>query len=256
MKNAIKNTIDWILFKLDSFFNKIGILIIPRWRAHDFTLIRRMKRTIKEYNIDCIIDVGANIGQYKDSMRKEVGFKGLIISYEPDPECFEIIKQKSKKDDLWVVEKYAIGDKEGVLKLNIMEGSVFNSFLEPDDSESDLFSDGNTVKKVVEVPVKRLDDLIPELMDKFNFKNIFLKLDTQGFDLEAFTGTLGVLDVIKGVQTEVSFTQLYKNAPTFDKSVKLFKENGFEVSGMYSLGEFRFPHALEHDCIYLPKQEP
>ncbi len=255
MKNIIKNTIESILFGLDSLFNKVGILIIPRWRAHDFTLIRRMKRIIKEYNIDCIIDVGANIGQYRDTIRKHVGFKGLIISFEPDPECFEVIKRKSENEPLWEVMEYAIGDKEDVLKLNIMEGSVFNSFLEPDSSESDLFSDGNTVKKVVEVPVKRLDSLLPELMDKFKFKNIFLKLDTQGFDLEAFTGVLGEVDKIKGVQTEVSFTQLYKDAPTFDKSLKLFKENGFEVSGMYSLGEFRFPHALEHDCIYLPKMK-
>ena len=255
MKEIIKYIIERILFGLDFIFNKIGILIIPRWRVHDFTLIRRMKKIVKEYKIDCIIDVGANIGQYRDAMRKFVGYKGLILSFEPDPECFKVINNNSQKDSSWEVLNFALGNKEDVLKLNIMKGSVFNSFLEPDSTGSDLFSDGNSIIKVVEVPVKRLDALLPDLMDKFNFKNVFLKLDTQGFDLQAFEGVLDEIKCIKGVQTEVSFTQLYKDAPTFDKSLKLFKENGFEVSGMYSLGEYRFPHALEHDCIYLPKQE-
>lgn len=111
----------------------------------------------------------------------------------------------------------------------------------------------NIIKNIIKNTIDSILFSLDSVMVQFKFKNVFLKLDTQGFDLEAFTGVLAEVDKIKGVQTEVSFTQLYKNAPTFDKSLKLFKENGFEVSGMYSLGEYRFPHALEHDCIYLPK---
>lgn len=255
MKESLKKVIEKVAFGLDSIFSSIGILVIPRWRSHDFMLVKRMRRIIEEYKIDCIIDVGANSGQYYDLLRKDIKYDGLIISFEPDPENYEIINIRSKNDPLWIVEKYALGDKESELELNIMKASGFNSFLEPDDSETCLYSERNSIKKVVKVPVKRLDTLLPIYKKKYHFKNVFLKLDTQGFDLEVFKGSSNIIKYIKGVQTEVSFTSLYKNSPTFEESLKLFRENGFNVSGLYSLGESRFPHAIEHDCIYLPEEK-
>ena len=211
-----------------------------------------MQRIIDEYGIDCIIDVGANSGQYYKFLRNDIKFKWLVISFEPDPDNFEIINKDSQHDSLWVVEKYALGNKEAELEFNIMEWSVFNSFLEPDNSETSEFDERNTVKKVIVVPVKRLDTLLPSYKDKYNFSSVFLKLDTQGFDLEVVKGASNVLDYIQGVQTEVSFMPLYKNAPTFEQSFKLFRDNGFEGSGLYSIDESLVPHAIEHDCIYLP----
>lgn len=252
MKKILKYLIESISYGLNSISSIFGVYIIPKWRSHDFMLIKRMQRIIDEYKIDCIIDVGANSGQYYNFLRKDIKYKGLVISFEPDPDNYEIINKRSQRDSLWIVEKYALGNKEAELEFNIMEGSDFNSFLEPDNSETSVFDKSNSIKKVITVPVKRLDALFQNYKKKYNFDNVFLKLDTQGFDLEVFEGALNVLEDIRGVQTEVSFMPLYKNAPTFEKSLKLFRDNGFEVSGLYSLGESRFPHAIEHDCIYLP----
>ena len=252
MKNTLKILIENSANFLNIFFNKVGIYVIPRWRSHDFMLVKRMQRIIKEYEVDCIIDVGANSGQYCNFLRKDIKYKGLVISFEPDPDNFEIIHRNSQKDPLWVVEKYALGKEESELEFNIMVGSVFNSFLKPDNSETDVYEKSNSVKKVIVVPVKRLDSLMATYQERYGFNNVFLKIDTQGFDLEVLEGTSGMLNNIKGIQTEVSFMPLYKDAPTFEKSLKIFREYGFEVSGLYSLGESRFPHAIEHDCIYLP----
>jgi Methyltransferase FkbM domain len=82
---------------------------------------------------------------------------------------------------------------------------------------------------------------------------VFLKLDTQGYDLEVFEGASGCLDQIRGVQTEISVMPIYKGMPTFENSIQVFKSKGFEVSGLYSLSESRFPYAVEFDCIYLTK---
>ena len=252
MKELLKNLIEVICSGINSISGRFGIYTIPKWRSHDFMLIKRMQRIIDEYKIDCIIDVGANSGQYYNFLRKDIKYKGLVISFEPDPESYEVINKNSQNDPFWIVEKYALGNKEAELEFNIMEGSVFNSFLQPDNSETSVFDKSNSIKKIIVVPVKRLDTLFSNYKNKYDFNNVFLKLDTQGFDLEVFEGTSNILEYIKGVQTEVSFMPLYKNAPTFEKSLKVFRENGFDVSGLYSLGESRFPHAIEHDCIYLP----
>ncbi len=238
---------------LDYFLYQLGIIVIPKSRLNDFLIIRRLKKVVRKYNIDCIVDVGANIGQYGRFLRKQVGYQGLIISFEPDPENFEKLTAASRADSMWIVESYALGKENSKLELNIMANSEFNSFLEPDNSQTDSYKDLNLVKARIEVPVKRLDEVLPQFSQLHQFENVFLKLDTQGFDLDVFRGAAGCIRLISGIQTEVSVLPIYANMPSFEDSLNLFRANNFEVSGLYAVSESRFPHAFEFDCIYLPK---
>jgi len=239
----------------NSFFlmaRKLGVVAIPEWRLDSYFLAMRIRKIISEYKIDCIFDVGANIGQYRDFLRTNVGYEGLIISFEPDPQNLETLHEAQKKDEKWFVYGYALGKDRKPLDFHIMKKSVFNSFLEPDSSETEEFKN-NSVIKIIRLETKRLDEVIKDIKKTHTFNNVFLKLDTQGFDLEVFDGASGCLNLIHGVQTEVSVMPIYKNMPAFEDSLQAFKSKGFEVSGLYSLSESRFPHAIEFDCIYLPK---
>ena len=242
----IKRLIEYFLYRL-------GIIVIAKKRLNDFLITRRMRKIIRKYKIDCIIDVGANIGQYRKFLRNQVGYRGLIISFEPDPENIEALKNASKQDRRWIIQDYALGKETSKLELNIMNNSEFNSFLAPDHSQSDRYIEQNSVVSKFEVDVKRLDEVLPKIRETNNFTNVFLKLDTQGFDLEVFDGCAGCMDLISGVQTEVSVLPLYKNMPAIGDSIDLFRSKGFEVSGLYAVSESRFPHAMEFDCIYLPE---
>ncbi len=239
---------------IEYVYNKLGLIIVPTWRLDYFLLSRRIKKIIEEYKIDCFIDVGANVGQYGDFLRKQVGYSGLIISFEPDPDSYESLVKASQTDDQWHIRNYALGKENTKQNLNVMRNSVFNSFLEPDKTETDLFSDENILKRKVEVTVKRLDDVMQELEEKYNFNYVFLKIDTQGNDLDVFHGSLGCISQILGIQTEVSVLPIYKNLPKFDDSLVLFRSMGFEVSGLYAINESRFPYAIEFDCVYLLKK--
>ena len=243
----------FVKYFLEYAFDKLGLAIIAKWRLASLPLSTRMKKIIKEYQIDCVIDVGANIGQYGQFLRNEVGYSGLIISFEPDPSNFNCLKEASKHDKQWVVIDYALGKEVNKLPLNIMENSVFNSFLTPNNIETDQFKDENSVIKIEEVSIRRLDVELPELVKNYGFDHVFLKLDTQGFDLEVFEGAFGCLDKIKGVQTEVSVVPIYENMPKFGDTLTLFRSKGFEVCGIYAVSENRFPHAVEFDCLFLPK---
>jgi FkbM family methyltransferase len=232
-------------------FSKIGIVIFPEWRVDEFLITRRLKRIISEYQIDCIVDVGANVGQYASMLREGVGYEGLIISFEPDPNNVAQLKEASASDDKWLIDGSALGKEEGKLELNVMENSVFNSFLEPDHSGTAQFKDGNSIRNKVEVDVRRLDQVLPELQKTYGFKRVFLKIDTQGFDMDVFEGSTDCIDMIVGIQSEVSFVPIYKDMPKFEDTHKVFKSKGFEISGLYAISESRFPHAIEFDCIYL-----
>lgn len=238
---------------LEYAFDRLGLMFIPKWRYEKMLLTKRMQRIISEYQIDCVIDVGANVGQYYDFIRNYVGYQGLIISFEPDPSNFETLLKASQAGQQWLIQDYALGKENTTLNLNIMESSVFNSFFEPDNTQTDQFAQHNSVKATVEVGVKRLDKVIPALKQSHPFNRAFLKLDTQGFDLDVFEGADGCLDLIIGIQTEVAFMPIYKNSPSAEESFNAFRSKGYEVSGLYPVDESRFPYAVEFDCVYLPK---
>lgn len=235
------------------FFKRYNYILVHEDKLVDLLFSRRLRKVIDVYSIDCVIDVGANIGQYAKFMRDKVGYKGLIISFEPEPDNFKKLLAASRVDHRWIVFNEALGNEDGELFLNVMEASDLNSFLEPKHDETDKLEKLNVIKSTVKVPVKKLDNLMKGFVENHGAKNVLLKLDTQGFDLEVFKGALNCLDIIKAVQTEVSVLPIYEDMPSFSDSLKLFRSNGFEVSGLYSLSENRFPHAIEFDCIYLPK---
>ena len=70
-----------LLLKIKRALNNTCGLEILKYPTPE--LDRRIK-LLKNYNIDVIIDVGANIGQYGAELRN-IGYEGKIISFEPPP---------------------------------------------------------------------------------------------------------------------------------------------------------------------------
>jgi len=74
---------------------------------------------LKRLAIDCVWDVGANVGQYGVELRL-LGYNGLIISFEPDQSNFEKLKSRSKRDSKWLAMNFALGRNPEKLDLNIV----------------------------------------------------------------------------------------------------------------------------------------
>ena len=74
-----------------------------------------------------MFDVGANEGQYAHMLRDKVGYAGLIVSFEPIPEAFRILRKKSKGDPRWLVVEGAIGEADAEQIFNVMAYPRFGS---------------------------------------------------------------------------------------------------------------------------------
>ena len=74
-----------IFLKIKRRLNKIFKIEVIKYPTPE--LDRRIK-LLKHYNIDVVLDVGANIGQYASELRN-IGYSGRIISFEPTTAAFK-----------------------------------------------------------------------------------------------------------------------------------------------------------------------
>lgn len=224
----------------------LGYTVIPRWRLEHFDMARKLRELFAYYKIETVIDVGANEGQYRDFLRHEIGFDGLIESFEPIPELSQRLQARASSDPLWKIWPKALGSARGTATINVMAGSDFSSFLNPRKVGTQRQNEKNTVVQVVEVEVSTLDD---ELSSRQGLGQTYLKLDTQGFDLEVLKGARNVIAQIPLLQTEVSFRPYYENMPTYVESIAAFKGGGFAVSDLFLVTSDSKQRAVEFDCI-------
>jgi FkbM family methyltransferase len=220
--------------------------VIPNWRMEKLPIARRLQELFSRHNIDTLIDVGGNIGQFRDFIRWEVGFAGQIHSFEPVPELYDQLARKAQGDGRWSVHNLALGSEVGALKLNVMVGSDFSSFLKPLGTGGRAQRQKNVVAREVEVKVSTLDR---EFGDLLRGRRAFLKLDTQGFDLEVIRGAKRVLRDIPCLQTEISFMPLYDKMPGYNEAIEELKGLGYAAADMFLVAEDDLGRALEFDCV-------
>jgi len=142
---------------------KLGYVVIPAWRLGRLEQATYLTRLFELLQIDCVLDVGANLGQYRDFLRSEVGYEGSIVSYEPIPSHVEILRARAAKDSKWLVEGYALGSECTRRRLNVMSSSTFSSFLRPDHAGVARFEKVNVVQDSVEVDILTLDESVSRL---------------------------------------------------------------------------------------------
>ena len=209
------------------------------------------QRLFKQFGIDLTIDVGANVGQFAEGLRNI--YAGEILSFEPVKSTYDVLLHNSRNDDRWSVFNVGLGQKAEEVQINISSDSVFSSFRESTENCKSLFGESSSVIQKEMVKVKRLDDFLVNELDRSECK-IFLKMDTQGFDDEVFSGSSGLLDRIQILQSEVSVVPLYEGAPDWHEALKVYEHYGFTVAALYPVNLIE-NRVIEYDCI-LVKRTP
>jgi hypothetical protein len=130
-----------------------------------------------------------------------------------------------------------------------MRASVLNSFREPSNQETDYAAYYNQVIERVDVKVERLDRILPRLRHAYGFARPFLKIDTQGFDLEVFRGAAGIHTTLVGVQSEIAIRRLYENVPTWTDVINEYTSADFELVGLFPVNP-RERLLVECDCYF------
>ena len=83
------------------------------------------------------------------------------------------------------------------------------------------------------VSVRRLDGLFDDAVAGVANPRVYLKLDTQGYDLQAFAGAGDRVADLVGMQSEVSLVPLYDGMPHLTDQLATYEAAGFGLTGIF-----------------------
>ncbi len=238
-----------LLTKLSRLIESMGYTVLPHWRVDRQPLARHLRALFDRYRVDAVFDVGGNLGQYHDLLRDEVAFSGWIFSFEPVRKYAEHLKKRSANEHNWRVFEFALGSAEGSAEIHVTKSPGLNSFLEPRTDVNTEFWQADAVSGKEVVSIRRLDQIFSALQEDCGFHSPYLKLDTQGFDLEVLKGGLSSLAAIPALQVEAAIRPLYKGMPTYQDILQYTSQAGFELSGMFPVTHDDALRLIEFDCI-------
>jgi FkbM family methyltransferase len=206
----------------------------------------RLNDLFSALGVNLVLDVGAHQGEYAAFLRRN-GYTGRIISFEPIASNYEVLQRRALGDELWETLNVALGSEDGEGHINVTNLTVFSSFQEPNAYALQQFGNDANIDHVERVDVRRLDAVLPELARPGD--QTFLKMDTQGWDLEVLQGASGVLGSIKALQSEVSMLPIYGRMPNLEESLDRFRELGFSVAGLFPVTYDSNQRVVEFDCV-------
>jgi FkbM family methyltransferase len=244
--------------QLAAFLERLGLLrqriifdtiLVSPNELHRVWEEMHLRRLLTHYKVDCVFDVGANVGQYADTLREYVGYRGMIVSFEPNPDAYLALRDKANRDPLWIVENLALSSFDGEQTFNVMAESQFSSLSQPTNREVALFQDMNKVTKTVRVPTETLSTAFRRIQRSHRFAHPFLKLDTQGYDVEILRHGQDILHNFVGLQSELSIRRIYEQSVDFREAIAIYEALGFALSAFVPNNAGHFPMLVETDCI-------
>lgn len=206
-------------YKIRNIFKKFGIDIAPYDFRH--SIQNYLSYLILKNDINEIWDIGANCGQYAEMLRN-IGYRKKIISIEALPMESEILSQKAKNDDNWLVYgNLAIDITQGRKPFFCTQDSVSSSLLLPEKSK---------VKDKIFVASKRLDSLLINSVIK---QKMILKMDVQGSEYRVIESCGKELYLFDFIQLEASIKTLYKDEKDYIQIIKILEKKGYKPIFFY-----------------------
>lgn len=183
----------------------------------------QLQRRLLSAEVDLVVDVGANVGQYAQRLR-HLGYAGKIVSFEPIQAAFEELQRACGSDPLWDAHRFALAAAPGAADINVSRNVVSSSLLQVAPAHTQATSGAETAR-VERVQLSTLD----EQLRADDSTRLWLKLDVQGFEAEVLAGSAQTLTRAVAVQLEVSFDLLYEGQASWTDLYRSLDELGFSL---------------------------
>jgi len=169
-----------------------------------------------------ILDGGANLGQFARAAHQCYP-DARIISFEPLPDIAEQLEANLSDVERHFVLRSALGSYNGEIGFHRNSYSQSSSVLTMLHSRGGL-TVGTKETEHIRVPIGRLDTLLEK---QSLTPPALLKLDLQGYELEALKGATVTLQQCSHLLLETVFDREYEGEPLFEEIWIYLRKQGF-----------------------------
>ncbi len=213
--------------------NSLGIDIVKYPLS---PLGRKLRDFLREERINLVVDVGACDGGFCRMLRSECEYCGPIASIEPCYTSFEAVKRKMAADQKWRGIQVALSDSDGEGVLHTFEeNSDWNSLHQVKKLSADAYALQLDKQRSEQIILRKFDTLWDDITRGIQSPRVFLKMDTQGHDVNVFKGAKERLPFIIGAQSELPAIEMYEGMISMGDTLKFFSGEGYTPIGFYEV---------------------
>ena len=176
-----------------------------------------------------VYDLGANVATWT-LLSKAMFPEAAVEAFEPLPNHAEQFLAATAAVPGVRLHRVALGSSDGVARLKVTSYSDAASLLDLADASTQDFG-VMAGGPEVEVPLARLDRWVAE--HGLPWPDL-IKLDLQGYEVEALKGAPRCLENARHVLCEVSLREYYHGQPLFAEVVRFLDEVGFDLRALPS----------------------
>lgn len=167
---------------------------------------------------DVVLDIGANVGECALNFARNVGAKGRVLSFEPDPVVRAKLERNIALNSFANIDvlPFALGDRAATLTLSTPTSR---------NRGGNRIVEGAAGNDHVDVQVVRLDDVVEQQkLDRVDL----VKIDVEGYEVKAFRGAEAVIRRFRPTLfVEVSDENLREAGSSANELVGLLAEWGY-----------------------------
>ena len=180
-----------------------------------------MKKKLLNENQLIIVDVGASGGVHERWLKFGSVVKSIL--FEPDRGAFQKLISNEPKNSLII--NAALADSPKVVDFHICKWQEVSSIYKPNFNLLEKYEDSERfeIKNVSSLEADSLNNLLKK--EKV-YDIDFIKIDTQGSELDILKGASDHFQNLIGMEVEVEFIELYHDQPLFNEVNSFIESKG------------------------------
>lgn len=216
-----------ILNRLDKLFHaalsprSLGALL------HHRVLAGAEHRRVLSRNLNTVVDIGANRGQFSLAVRRWAP-SARVIAFEPLDGPADIFCRVFQGEDAVRLYRSAVGPASAIKTMHVSARDDSSSLLPISSTQTTMFP-GTQEAGLTSVSVAPLDAFLSS--DEV-VSPAMLKLDVQGYEFEALCGCESLLPAFEWVYCECSYVEFYTGQKLADEVIAWLAQRGFRLERM------------------------